>query len=248
MMPSLSRLLRRAPAHPGRDYGGAPVLRAVISYNSFGAYCVPLSSQHRPAAQRILRGEVWEEATLAYLAAECGDGDVVHAGTYFGDFLPALSRAARPGGRVWGFEPNPENYRCADITMRLNGLTNVTLNHAALGASQGEARIATTDARGRPLGGASHVVDRVSPGEVVENVPVMAIDEVLPRDRDVSLIQLDVEGFEDQALLGAMGTIRRCRPVLVLETVPDSAWLAEHLAPMGYSVERTIDANTVLRA
>jgi hypothetical protein len=75
----------------------------------------------------------------------------------------------------------------------------------------------------------------------------LAIDDAVPRDRHVSLIQLDVEGFEDQALLGAMATIERCRPVIVVETLPAPHWMAEHLAPLGYAVERTIDVNTVLR-
>jgi hypothetical protein len=111
------------------------VLDCRLSYNKFGGFCVPASSQHRPAAHAILTGRVWESETIEFITTRCGDGDVVHAGTYFGDFLPALSKACRPDARVWAFEPNTENYRCAKITIGLNGLQNVVLTNAGLGAT-----------------------------------------------------------------------------------------------------------------
>ena len=60
--------------------------------NEFGRYAVPLSSRHRPAAQAVLAGGVWERETIDCIRAH-PERDVVHAGTYFGDFLPALSAA-----------------------------------------------------------------------------------------------------------------------------------------------------------
>ena len=66
-------------------------------------------------------------------------------------------------------------------------------------------------------------------------------------ERAVAVIQLDVEGHEQEALAGATRTIARCRPLIVLETPPPESWIAQHLAPLGYSVTGTVDANTVLR-
>jgi hypothetical protein len=81
------------------------VLQCCIAYNKFGGYCVPLSSCYRPAAQRILSGKVYEPETIAFLTSHCGKGDVIHGGTFFGDFIPALSRALAPGYKLWAFEP-----------------------------------------------------------------------------------------------------------------------------------------------
>ena len=71
------------------------------------------------------------------MSKNCGTGDLVHAGTYFGDFIPALSRVCAPDAKVWAFEPNPENYRCALITTTLNNLHNVEIKNAGLGSQEG---------------------------------------------------------------------------------------------------------------
>jgi hypothetical protein len=84
------------------------VLKCVIAYNAMGAYCLPTASIHRPAAQRVMAGEVWEPKTIELVCRNLGAGDAIHAGTYFGDFLPAFSRACAPGAVVWAFEPNTE--------------------------------------------------------------------------------------------------------------------------------------------
>jgi FkbM family methyltransferase len=200
-------------------------LDCVFARNEYGAYCVPRSSRHRPAAKAVMRCRVWEPDTLGLIRS--APGDVVHAGTFFGDFLPALASAR--DGIVWAFEPNRENYRCAHITAELNALENVTLTHAALSDTPGEAVLATSDRHGRPSGGGSRLISGAPDGRSHETVPVVTIDEAVPSDRQVGVLQLDVEGYEQQALLGAMLTIKRCRPLLILESLPARDWMEEHL-------------------
>ena len=207
-----------------------PRLRApyVIAANAHGTYCLPRKALHRPACQAILRGRVWEADTIRFLVEEA-NGDIVHAGTFFGDFLPALSRAYE---RVWAFEPNPDSFKCAEITVRLNDLPNVGLRNSGLGRAEGVASM-TTERDGIYLGGGSFIVDR--PG----GIRMEAIDAIVPSDRHVGVIHLDVEGYEGAALEGARETIGRCRPILVLETVP---------GPIdGYRETGTLNANHVLR-
>ncbi len=225
-------------------WSGHHGLECGVFYNRFGAYCVPDSCRHRPAAQRIMAGQVWEQETLAFIREAYSGGDIVHAGTFFGDFLPALSRTAA-GGKVWAFEPNPESYRCASITALLNGLDNVVLTCAALGEAMAVESFVTRDAEGRALGGASHVA---MAGETSDaETRTVAIDAVVPADRRVGVIQLDVEGYEQQALAGALRTIARDRPAIILETPPHE-WVSAHLAPLGYRAEGTVNHNTILRA
>lgn len=217
--------------------------------NAYGRYCVPASSRHRPAAKAILKGTIWEAETIAFLASRCGDGDIVHAGTYFGDFLPALSTAAAPGARIWAFEPSSENLRCAEITLELNDIRNVTLTHAALGDHTGTALLYTGPTGQLPCGGASEIRTKRAPGGDYEDVALVTIDRVVPENRRVSIIQLDVEHYEQQALAGAIRTIRRCRPILVLENLPaDQEWFRENVMGLGYRRYGRINANLVLMA
>ena len=208
--------------------------------NGFGRYAVPLSSAYRPAAQTVLRGEVWERETVELLRAH-GARDVVHAGTYFGDFLPGMSAAMKPGRTIYAFEPNAENFACAEWTIALNGLDNVALRHAALSDASGTLTMQTAW-NGQALGGASRIVDGRGAG--FEAITAMRLDDVLPPESDIGVLQLDVEGFEEPALRSGLGMIARCRPTLILETVP-AAFVDSELVPLGYRRTGMVCDNTV---
>jgi FkbM family methyltransferase len=224
-------------------------LDCLVAYNEFGGYCVPRSSMHRPALQATLRGEVWERETLNFLTSHCNNGDIIHAGTYFGDFLPALSAACAQTYKVWAFEPNPENFSCANMTITINRLENVELTNAGLGAGASTVSMVTKDLQGRGMGGGSTIVKgENSPAGIAEEVNIVAIDDTVPSDRPISILQLDVEGYEEEVLIGAEKTIRRCRPILVLEILPDMQFMEDNIFPLGYKVEGEVQGNTILKA
>jgi hypothetical protein len=64
--------------------------------------------------------------------------------------------------------------------------------------------------------------------------------------RTVAIIQLDLEGHEQRALTGALRTIRRCGPALVMETLPDAGWIARNLTLLGYRLGERPAENVVL--
>jgi FkbM family methyltransferase len=172
--------------------------------------------------------------------------DIVHAGTYFGDFLPGLSPAART---VYGFEPNSENFACAEWTTVLNALQNVHLHHAALGASNSD-RVMQVARDGEAFGGISHLVaDAFVPEDRsgdFEAITLVRLDDALPSDSDIGIVQLDVEGFEEPALKGALKTIARCRPILILESVPQ-AFMDSQIFPLGYQQAGAVCGNAIFR-
>lgn len=220
----------------------------LIVGNAHGRYCVPRASTSRPAATAVIKGRVWEERTIALIAKMCGDGDVVHAGAYFGDFLPALSKALAPGARLWTFEPSKENHACAEETIRLNGLDNVSLFHAALGQKKEDSAVLRTIGHlGEALGGSSEIVDREDAPPGYETVPVVALDEVVGRERNITVIHLDVEGYEQRALRGARKRLKQWLPFLILESLPENPdWLERNIAALGYREIGHVHGNAVL--
>jgi FkbM family methyltransferase len=195
----------------------------------------------------VLRGDVWERQTIEFMRANTCGRDVIHAGTYFGDFLPGLSSAA--SGTIYAFEPNSENFTCAEWTTVLNSLQNVRLHHAALGESNSE-RLMQVAQNGHALGGLSHIVASSSApdgrGGDFEDITTVRLDDVLPPDADVGIVQLDVEGFEEPALKGALQTITRCRPIMILETAP-RALLDAQILPLGYQQAGAVCGNAIFR-
>lgn len=225
--------------------GCESVLDCCIAYNEHGGYCVPLSSRQRPVAQRILQGEVHEKDTIEYIAEVCGKGDIVHAGAYFGDFIPALSRQCSDEATVWAFEPNPENYRCAEITTMINRLENVKLYNAALGSSDSHAALRVENVLGGSVGGNSSVESNPSTEGRVVNSRLVRVDDIVPDERTISVLQLDVEGFERQALSGSIETINRCKPAIILENKPDDEWMNRNILSIGYKCKGMVGHNYV---
>lgn len=221
--------------------------RTATGKNKYGMYCVPASSlETSPPAKKIMSGEIYEPDTIQFIIDNCGDGDILHAGTYFGDFLPALAKNCSEGAKVWAFEPKGEHYYCAMKTLKMNDIHNTMLMHCALGKYYGKQKLQTTNDDGVVWGGGTRIVPDTKSKDT-EEVFVMTIDEVIPHNRDVSIIHLDVEGYETPALEGGMKTIKDNLPILILETMPTNEWLSKNLYSLGYSITGKLHRNTILK-
>ena len=224
-------------------------LGGLIAYNEYGGYLTPISSHRRPAVKKILKGKVFEPKSIVFMRENCGSGDIIHAGAFFGDFLPGLSDALSHGAELWAFEPNPENFRCAEITVLINDLKNVRLFNYGLGAESMTAKMQIESEFGVSLGGGSMMVeDKITNGTV--DVRIEKIDDIIPEERTVSILHLDVEGYEKEALAGAMKTIKRNKPILLLEdskNAIESEWFAKNILSLGYEIKGKIHANTLLK-
>lgn len=122
---------------------------------------------------------------------------------------------------VYTFEPDPVNFyaltqNCTD--------KNIIKVQAALGATCGTCGIS----RKFPNNSGSY--------RVVENQgPVLRVSIDSFNLPVVDFMQLDVEGYEEQVIAGAVDTIRRCEPVISVESPTDFLHhkLTEHLGYRG---------------
>jgi FkbM family methyltransferase len=123
------------------------------------------------------------------------EGDLFFdVGANVGSYTVLASGIAR--ARTWAFEPDPGTARDFSRNVETNALGDrVVLHQVAVGPADGE--VSFTQGEG--------AMNRVEAG-AAQTVPQRAIDS-LTGGAAPSMIKLDVEGYEEQALLGARRTL-----------------------------------------
>ena len=148
------------------------------------------------------------------------DSVCVDIGANIGLYTLAMAALARRG-RVWAFEPAPGSYEFLERNIAVNGLDNVEAFNLAVAATSG-----TVDFHDIPfftagsftVEGDSFLTSEVL-GSSFFRAPSVTLDEFVADHglRSVDFVKIDVEGGELSVLEGAVGTLDRHRPVVVLE-------------------------------
>lgn len=169
--------------------------------------------------------------------------DIVDGGANYGVYSLAFASLSTRQTRIHAVEAQRLLFQMLNANVALNSLENVWTYHAALDEQGGRLlTIAPPDLNHPANFGAFEIPDNVRSKDYdgtrfmpAENVRSLCID-----DLDLincALIKLDVEGMEASALKGALGTIRRCRPVLFFERHKSDYDAIKHtLAPHGYTL------------
>ena len=120
-----------------------------------------------------------------------------------------------PQGRVHAFEPMPENFGYLTRNIAANEVANVAAHQIALSDATGETAMSFDP----DFGAGAHVSTRVAEGEQ-STVRTMRLDDWAGGFSRLDLVKLDVEGHELPALRGAVRTLGRFRPHLLVEFNP----------------------------
>jgi FkbM family methyltransferase len=134
-------------------------------------------------------------------------------------------------GRVIAVEPEAGNLKSLRDNIAANGLGDrVKVLACGLGSAAGTAGLVQ-----RIAGNAgTFAVDHgQSEGDLIEIRP---LDSIVDEGDKVSLIKIDVEGYELEVLKGAVRTLKAHRPVVTVEShsAEHFAGLAAFLSPLGY--------------
>lgn len=118
--------------------------------------------------------------------------------------------------RVCAFEPVPAYAEC--WRKNLDGLANVGLVQAALGAQSGRVslRCGTEGSHGDTF-----VAKGDEPDLIARDVPLMTLDSTTLEG--VDFIKIDCEGFELNVIRGGEKLIRRDKPCIIVEQKPGMA-------------------------
>ena len=186
--------------------------------------------ENRPPFRDLIKGTladglVWEPHVVRNIQEYVVPGSVaLDVGAYIGTHALLMGRLAGPEGHVYAFEPQRKAYRELRRNIELNGLSNVTALRYAVGA---QTRIVEMNwpeevsLIGLAADGERENMGRI-PGESGLSVGAGGDRaELRPLDsfgfENVSLLKIDVEGFEDEVLAGAERLIRESKPVILIE-------------------------------
>ncbi len=172
-------------------------------------------AKHEPSRflVRVLRSRFRDHRTeLSELRRHIRSGDIVcDIGANKGSFLFWLARWSAPG-RAIAFEPQPDLAEGLARLCRRFSLDNVVVEPRAVYSSSSRKTLFVPEGH-QP--GAS-LLEPAEKSKAIE-VQTICLDDYLPEDGRVSAMKIDVEGAELDVLLGAQRTLRRCRPLIVVE-------------------------------
>jgi FkbM family methyltransferase len=169
----------------------------------------------------------WAEAEVLGLRSVVRPGDhVFDVGAAYGMYTFPLAHIVGPTGSVHSFEPQSRQLRALKVIRRVLRADHVTVSRSAIGDDPGDHTMVRPYRFGVPIYGHTHV------GEGTEHAltpqathtkrwttPMHTVDSwcALNGIDNVSFIKADVEGFEPHVLKGAVETIERSRPSMLLE-------------------------------
>lgn len=148
------------------------------------------------------------------------DSNVLDIGANIGIMTVNLARKA-VRGKVFAFEPIPDNISTLKRVIGFHKLNNVQLFECALGNEQKQTEMVLPVVSAVKMQGLAHVVDQsiteFNDG-ITFSVPQYRLDD-LPQLKGIAIdaIKIDVENFEHQVFLGARQLISKYKPAIYCE-------------------------------
>jgi len=168
------------------------------------------SENNSSVINSIKNGKIWEKKLYdIYKKILNKKSIVVDIGAFIGSHTACFSTLAK---EVYAFEPCSKPYNCITKTINENNLDNIFLFNCALSDKKQEKILMTN------YDGDSRFKEHTNKKnwEHSEKIMCRSLDEF--KLSEVHLIKIDTEKHEWNVLEGARETIKRSRPVILLET------------------------------
>lgn len=247
MKPDLPRARRKAIRKHFAASRGGPFDVAVGGI-AFRAY----PAENRDDRMLVGRGELPEAEEHALIAPLLAPEMVfVDIGANVGTYSLFVAARAGPGARVIAFEPHPRTFAKLAYNLAANGASTVDARNLAIAGEAGTMTLYSDG--GGNVGHASLL--REGAGEVRggETVEVAPLADVLAQSdvEAIDLLKIDVEGYEDRALLPLFEQApKQTWPrAILIETVLSELWQRDCfgvLAQAGYSRAGETTENVLL--
>lgn len=153
--------------------------------------------------------------------------NVLNLGANMGYFTLLASRLVGEQGRVFAFEPAPDNFALLTKNITLNRCNNVIPVQKAVSDKSGQAKLFLRES------GTHSIYDFRDGREEFITVETVALDEFFEeKDLPIGFIKMDIEGAETAALNGMANLIKKNRNLKIITEVH-----ADFLKKAGSSLE-----------
>lgn len=165
----------------------------------------------------IKNNEIWEKYMHAVFEKyiTC-DSIVVECGCHVGIHTLKIASLCK---KLYAFEPMPETNKVLNLNLKLNNIENVVVFNEGVSDKHGMTKFSWIMS-GNP-GGAGldnnpmGMPSWIQPCTETIHVKLTTIDSLSLNRLD--FMKIDVEGYESLAICGAMETIKRFKPVIIME-------------------------------
>jgi FkbM family methyltransferase len=189
-----------------------------ISMASLKGFSIYVQDDDASVGQHVKR-DAYEPHITALFRDRLRPGmHVLDIGANIGYYTMLSASLVGPTGSVTAIEPNPNSAKLLEASRRANSFDNVTVHQVAAGRALGLLVL---------HGSYGNVMTSAAPDEAAAlmnstTVPSFRVDDLIPRNKNIDFLKIDVEGAEYNALLGASELIKRCHPTIVSEFSPST--------------------------
>lgn len=128
---------------------------------------------------------------------------ILECGAHHGVTACYIAKSIGPKGKIISFEPSPSNCRVIKKNLGLNNLNNVRVENKAIGEKPGSIRF-------------SYFPNATIQSSKIGTMPVDVVNIDSYLDEKPTLLKLDIEGYEVEALKGAQKVLAT-KPKLAIE-------------------------------
>ena len=158
----------------------------------------------------------WHAKDMAFYSRHIGRGStVVDVGANMGFVTTMLASLVGPSGKVLSFEPSRSTYSKLLKTIAVNNLSQVVPYNVRIGSKRETLELVSVS-----KGSGNNTLVPSAPAKDThhETVDILTLSDVPElRDRRVTLLKIDTEGYECQVLKGAEEIISRDMPAIYTE-------------------------------
>lgn len=158
---------------------------------------------------------LYEPGVINVMRKVLDQGDTfMEIGANIAPLSMSASEMVGGNGQVYAFEPDPTVVRIINANIKLNSLQNISAVNIGLGDKESEMMLYLKPEINR---GASSLIKE--PGDRSVKVKIQTLDRYVKSSgiKNISMMVIDVEGWEEHVLKGGLNTIKRDSPLISME-------------------------------